>query len=162
MCVWSSVSVCPWTGARGPQQAGHQLAWLLYRPHQLHGCCKSNSLSVYSSLLNSLCLPAFCCVKVDSTHSTWGFWLPLLRGHCSLSPSSLDYPLGLLFIMSLLTACSVRMTTFLCCWPRHSHTLWWQTGRLDTQQFSQLEWLSKTPSKASMTIFIICSQCDCQ
>lgn len=39
-------------------------------------------------------------------------------------------------------------------WPQHSHILWWQTGHLDARQFIQWEWLSKTWSKARVTIFI--------
>lgn len=69
MCVWFSVSVCPWTGARGPKQAGHQLARLLYWPHQLHGCCKLNSIEI--PIL--LSIPVWLCtLKVDSTYSTSG------------------------------------------------------------------------------------------
>lgn len=43
-------------GARGSQQARYQLAWLLHRPHQLHGCCKC------------FCFKAFYPMSFDSLH----------------------------------------------------------------------------------------------
>lgn len=81
-------------------------------------------------------------------------WLLALRGHrslChSLSARFLSSPCWLLLIFTWPHSFSVTP-----CTHTRTHTLWWQTGSLDTQQFSQWEWLSETRSVARMTIFII-------
>lgn len=62
-------------GARGSQQARHQLAWLLYRPHQLHGCCKCPFQSFLAHDHNHWLFKALC--YSFEHHSSSRFWTPI-------------------------------------------------------------------------------------
>lgn len=90
-------------------------------------------------------------------------WLLLRGGHCSLSHSFPDILLSWLAFYRLPTGCLLYSHDRIPSpWPRRSHTLWWQTARLETQRPSQWEWLPETRSEARMTIFIILSRRGCQ